>query len=123
MSKEELQSLLAKWQPILRLQDWDIDIMFVKPCELDPNTGGEVIRMDPKKAARIKVLDPDHYDPCLIIKQDVEYTVVHELVHVYFAAIDDFKGTDDTLYEQAIHRIATSLLFLDRRTPALQATA
>ena len=115
MTKEELQALLAKWQLILRLQDWDIDIMFVRPYELDPHTGGQVIRLDGKKAARIKVLDPDSYDPCLIVKQDVEYTVVHELVHIHFAIIDDFKGSDDTLYEQAIHRMATALLFLDRR--------
>ncbi len=115
MSKEELQALLAKWQPILRLQDWDIDIMFVKPHELDPNTGGQVIRMDAKETARIKVLDPDNYDPCLIVKQDAEYTVVHELVHVHFAIIDGFEGAKDTLYEQAVHRMATALLFLDRR--------
>ena len=89
--------------------------MFVKPHELDPNTGGQVIRMDGKDAARIKVLDPDNYDPCLIIKRDVEYTVVHELVHIHFAIIDNFTGTDNMLYEQAVHRMATALLFLDRR--------
>lgn len=110
-----LDELLAKWQPVLRLQDWDIEILYVKPHELAPNTGGEVIRCDKKKVARIKVLDPDNFDPCLIVKQDVEYTVVHELVHVHFAVFDGLKDAEDTLYEQAIHKMAQALLLLDRR--------
>ena len=115
-TSEELQALCREWQQILRLQDWDIEIIYVKPCELDPHTGGQVIRCDGKKAARIKVLDPECYDPCLIVKQDVEYTVVHELVHVHFAIFDGLKGAEDTLYEQGIHRLASSLLALKRKS-------
>ena len=114
--RPDLKVLLAKWQPVLRLQDWDIEIMYVKPYELDPDTGGQVIRCDGKKTARIKVLDPDYRDPCLIVKPDVEYTVVHELVHIHFAVFDDLEGPADTLYEQWIHRLASALLALDRRT-------
>ena len=112
----DLNVLLAKWQPILRLQDWDIEILYVKPCELDPHTGGQVIRCDGKKTARIKVLDPDCFDPCLIVKNDPEYTVVHELVHIHFAIFDGLKDEANLLYEQGIHKIAQALLLLDRRT-------
>lgn len=114
VANPDLQALLVKWQAVLRLQDWDIEILYVKSFDLEVNTGGHVVRCDAKKTARVKVLDPDLYDPCLIVKQDVEYTVVHELVHIHFALIDDFKDTNNALYEQAVHRISKALLSLDR---------
>lgn len=114
-TRPDLAALLAKWQPILRLQDWDIEIIYVQAFELDQYTGGKVIRCDAKKTARIKVLELDCHDPCLIVKNDTEYTVVHELLHLHFAVIDNFKeGAETALYEQAVHRIAMALLELSR---------
>ncbi len=73
-----------------------------------------MVRCDAKKTGRIKVLDPDCYDPCLIVKCDPEYTVVHELIHVTFAVIDGFGETKNILYEQAVHRTASSFIAMDR---------
>lgn len=115
MNPAELQSFLAKWQTILRLRDWDIEIKFGRAWEMGEDRGGEVTRINAKETALITILDPCDWRPDKIVPQDIEYTVVHELVHLHFAIIDDFEGANDTLYEQAVHRIATVLLSLDRR--------
>lgn len=114
MTNEDLVVFLEKWQKIMHLQDWDISIRLARPFEIGPDRGGEVTRVEAKKVAVVSVLNPADFDPGKIITHDPEYTVVHELVHLHFSLIDDFDGVKDTLYEQAVHLLAKSLISLDR---------
>lgn len=113
--KPDLQLLLDKWQPILSVQDWEVTIQYARKWRLGPNRGGEIERIDGKKYAAIRVLDPGDYDPNCIVPLDTEYTVVHELVHLHFAVFDSLEDTKDMLYEQGVHKLARALVALDRK--------
>lgn len=71
--KQEITALLAKWQDILRLRDWDINIEFVGiPWR---KTGDIKIDADDKKAVlMVNFCNPKRETP--------EVLVIHELLHV-----------------------------------------
>jgi len=69
---------LARWQPLLRLADWDIDL--------------RLVTTEWRKSGDIKV-DLDDRKAILLLKadmpaEDLEETVVHELVHLRLYALD-----------------------------------
>lgn len=115
-SKPDLIALLAKWKKILKLRDWDIRIKYARAYDLPEGkvgTSGWVAR---NASALIKILDPVDYSPDSVWPQDVEGTVVHELLHLHFAAIDDLivGNLAGIVLEQAINRIENALTSLDR---------
>ena len=72
-----------------------------------------------KKTAIIKILDSKDYlldsGPNCLYPQDMEQSLVHELLHLHFAAIDDYEGLKDIVHEQAIDQIAKSLIKVKRK--------
>ena len=106
------------WQNRLSLKDWNISVMLARITDLKPNTLGN-IRWDPEiKVAVIRILDPaDYWLPQDEMLKDMEFTVVHELIHLTFAHMSaDFRRTeaDRREQEQAVNQIADALLKLDR---------
>ena len=74
---------LAVWQQRLNLQDWSISVVVARATELKPKTLGNIHWDLPKKTAVIRVLDPADYKlPYREMLQDMEFTVVHELIHL-----------------------------------------
>src|SRR3954470_5351277 len=71
------------WQGRLKLKDWKVALTVVRQAELRPNTVGN-IRWDlDQKTATIRVLDPaDYFMQFPEILDDIEFTVVHELIHL-----------------------------------------
>jgi hypothetical protein len=114
MTQEDIQALLVKWQAIMRLQDWDVEIQFSRARDIGPDRAAEVERCDGKKHARISIKESIDWDTKCIVSQDEELSIVHELVHLYFPCIDNFNGTDNTIYEQAVHRISSTMVKLER---------
>src|ERR1035437_814156 len=105
----DLKALMQKWQKILRLQDWEIDIQFIEPMLI----GGSLGETHPSistKSAKIFVSRQDMAYPRSVSLEnrikDIENTVVHELLHVMFAAV-----TSDIKYaeEHAVIAIADAL--------------
>jgi hypothetical protein len=77
---------LAVWQKRLRLDDWNISVTLARASELKPKTLGNVHWNSDKKIAVIHVLDPaDYAMPYREMLDDMEFTVVHELVHLTLA--------------------------------------
>lgn len=113
-SKPDLEQLLAKWKPILRLSDWDIVIGYKRAFDLRPSEQGQCAWTVAKKSAHICVLDPCDYDPSNVWPQDIEKTVVHELVHLHFAIVDDRGELYEKCMEQAVECIAWALIDRDR---------
>lgn len=111
---------LAYWQGRLRLQDWRISASFVRGYDIgnklaDSNTmrwkRHSIIRVavDPLGETRIEVEALMH---------DPEVLLVHELLHVAFAAFDgpiEKDSTDDDAEEAVIHALSVALVELDRR--------
>jgi hypothetical protein len=103
---EQLQKKLKEWQKRLRLQDWLIKARICRSHELPDVMAVPTL---PKKMALIKILDHNDYDPTCVFPQDMEDSLVHELLHLHFAPL----GLDDDKYielEQAIESIASGLI-------------
>lgn len=114
----QLKDKLIYWQKKLRLQDWIIDAKIVRQRDMSqPDRVGEISSNLHNKVALISILDPVDYDDWG--KQDMESTLVHELLHLHFAGIDYHFGNNDNVYhvleEQAIESITSGLISSERK--------
>jgi hypothetical protein len=112
MTNDDLQALCTEWQKTLRLQDWDITATFARHYEMqEPYWLGQCSANDTMRSARIKILDPnDHHEK--LADQDIEETLVHEQLHLYFPGSDD--PARDLSLEQGINAVAKALVSLKR---------
>jgi hypothetical protein len=112
----ELNAWVAKWQSKLRLEDWDIEVGLQRQFDMpDPADQGYVRCLRSQKKARISLLDPVDFEPdSLSGPQDLEQTIVHELVHVHHAGIEPTEGEAMIISEQATDAIAWALVNCDR---------
>jgi hypothetical protein len=109
---------LWMWQKRLNLQEWDIAVVVSRASDLKPRTLGNIHWDREKKTATIRVLDPADYSlPFEAMLQDVEFTLVHELIHLEIVPIlSDLQRTDANRMEEehAVNHMAEALLKLDR---------
>jgi hypothetical protein len=107
------------WQKRLNLQDWRISVIMSRATELKPRTLGNIHWDLEKKSAVIRVLDPADYKlPQREMLQDMEFTVVHELIHLGLAPVlADLQRSDANRRdeEHTVNSMAEALLRLDRR--------
>ena len=106
------------WQKRLNLEDWNVTVVMSRSTELKPRTLGNIHWDLEKKTATIRVLDPADYRlPFKEMLQDMEFTVVHELIHLNFApVVSEFQRSDANRREEehAVNHMADALLKLDR---------
>lgn len=115
---------LKRWQKRLGMEDWKIEGKIVRLSQLPKGTIANIHWSLPRKQATVKVLDSvDSTLPRTEIARDTELSIVHELIHLSMAKLPlDANNTE--LEEEAVKRISTALLALDRReepsdTPAV----
>jgi hypothetical protein len=106
------------WQKRLHLQDWNISVELSRANGLKPKTLGNIHWDLDKKTAVIRVLDPADYQlPFREMLADMEFTVVHELIHLELSPVlsplprSDANRLDE---EHAVNQMAEALLRLDR---------
>jgi hypothetical protein len=113
---------LSVWQKRLNLQDWNISLLVVRSSELKPKTLGNIHWDADKKTAVIRVLDPADYKlPFAEMLQDLEFTVVHELIHLELSPVlSPLQRNDANRREEehAVNHMADALLKLDRQQRA-----
>jgi hypothetical protein len=106
------------WQKRLNLQDWKITVALARASELKPKTLGNVHWDSEKKTALIHVLDPADYTlPFEAMLKDMEFTVVHELIHLELSPVlAPLQRTDENRRDEefAVNHMAQALLDLDR---------
>ena len=109
---------LWMWQHRLHLQDWNISVEMSRATDLKPKTLGNIHWDLDKKSAVIHVLDPaDYRMPYRAMLDDMEFTVVHELIHLELSPVlsplsrSDANRRDE---EHAVNQMAEALLKLDR---------
>ena len=109
---------LSVWQKRLNLQDWNISLLVVRSSELKPKTLGNIHWDAEKKTAAIRVLDPADYKlPFAEMLQDLEFTVVHELIHLELSPVlSPLQRNDANRREEehAVNHMADALIKLDR---------
>lgn len=86
---DEARAALARWQPVLRLADWDIDVRVV---ETEWRKTGDIkIDLDDRKAVLLL-----HER---IVPADLDEVVVHELIHLRLYAMDQMlEGLLDAVF-------------------------
>lgn len=106
------------WQRRLNLRDWNISVVVARADILKPKTLGNIHWDTDKKTAVIRVLDPADYemrDAAML--EDMEFTVVHELIHLELAPVlskfprNEANRRDE---EHAVNQMADALLKLQR---------
>jgi hypothetical protein len=103
---------LRIWQERLDLQDWNIRVDLVRPSELEPKTLGNVHWDTDAKRATIGVLSSYDYTlPWQEMLDDMEFTIVHELVHLHLASLPRSEASR-RIEEQAVNELAGALLKL-----------
>ena len=114
ISETYVTERLSVWQQRLKLQDWKISIVMAHPSDLKPKTLGNIHWDADKKSAVIRVLDASDYRlACRDMLDDMEFTVVHELIHLELSSLPRSEASrrDE---EYAVNQIADALLALDR---------
>ncbi len=113
-TEKQLDGLLRKWQKKLRLQDWELDILYVDPVQFSKEGScGEIRAHVNRKLGVIGIGRPD-----LMLEKDPDYcnheiedTIIHELLHLH---LNPFSPFDDDLgmlaVEQAIEAISRVIL-------------
>lgn len=108
---DQLEEWLAKWQPRLRLSDWDISIRYANMAELKDSLASIEID-DDNMVADILVLPEDQAQLLnTMIEYDEELHVVHELVHLRLTDLDTQESRHE---ERAVNAIAQALVHTDR---------
>jgi hypothetical protein len=106
------------WQRRLNLQDWNISVVLSRASELKPKTLGNIHWDLDRKTAVIRVLDPADYRlPFKEMLADMEFTVVHELIHLGLAPVlSDLQRSDANRREEehAVNHMTEAFLKLDR---------
>ncbi|MGA7240152.1 MAG: hypothetical protein WBY44_31000 [Bryobacteraceae bacterium] len=109
---------LCAWQKRLNLSDWKISVMVVRTSDLKPKTLGNIHWDGTKKTAVIRVLDPADYKlPPQAMLDDMEFTVVHELIHLELSPVlTPLQRNDANRMEEehAVNHMAQALLDLER---------
>jgi hypothetical protein len=107
-----VEKSLRTWQDRMSLNDWKIDVKLVRANTLEPDTLGNIHWDTTVKQAKIEVLSSYDYpmteDAML---KDMEFTVVHELVHLDLASLPRSKASRRT-EEHAVNQLADALLKL-----------
>lgn len=113
LAERYVREKLAFWQRRLNLQDWTISVVMSHPTDLRHRTLGNIHWNADKKAAVIRVLDASEYQmPFRATVKDMEFTVVHELIHLELASLPRSEASRSE-EEYAINHLATALMQLD----------
>lgn len=117
LTLDQARDRLEYWKQQLRLSDWDIVVRIARAYDMPANTQGRCEWTDSRKEALIKILDPTDWDKDIIFPQDMEVTLVHELIHLHLSVLTNkqSESIEDTVLEQAIHALAYALVGLDRK--------
>lgn len=126
-TQEELDAALAKWQRLLRLQDWTIRARVVTHHDgmisnETWNSDGQSAVMRPLKTAVVRLNSIECARSCaypeLHANIDQEQVLVHELLHLCFHDFEPPKkdALRHDLWEQTIEVLAQQFVALDRRT-------
>jgi hypothetical protein len=115
LTEQQMQGKLKYWKSILGLEHWEIKFQFKRQRDMEPKQQAYVSWVIPKASASIVMVCHDDYGNDLWL-QDMEQSLVHELLHVKCAAFDSFEdGTlHDLMHEQYIDSMAKIIVTMDR---------
>lgn len=116
ISEDQVNAWVRKWQHILQLTDWEIEAHIVYAQDLKPDTLGNLKWNGAQKFARMKILRPIGYPvPSRESLEEMECTVVHELVHLQLSTLPFARYESNKKVEEGVvNKITDALLHLDK---------
>lgn len=106
---------LSVWSKRLNLEGWQISVVMTRRSDLKDNTLGGIRWDKDKKSAVIRVQDASDYrQPFGEMLNDMELTIVHELVHLELSSLPRSEASRSN-EEHAVSQIAGALLGLDHQ--------
>ncbi len=121
LTQPELETLCAEWQTILGLSDWYVEIEinrkenFCKGKFQGKWLNGLNSPNLQTKAAFINIIDPVDYPDSAILPQDMEETLVHELLHLHTCNYHHKFDEDSLELEQTVELMARAFVKLKRQ--------
>lgn len=117
MNQEELEACLSKWQKILRLQDWNVHVEVKRERDMEmEGRCAELSCQEPTRHAWIVIRDPTDYPDTAAEPQDMEMSIVHELLHIYTRPFDlPGQGPKHIAEEWLIEAVCHALVRLSRQ--------
>ncbi len=105
-----LNDRLQFWQRRLNLQDWKVTISMTRRTGLKPGTLGGIRWDKSKRTASMAVLDCSDYTMAMPeMLKDMEFTIVHELIHLELASLPRSEASRRT-EEVAVNNLTRALL-------------
>ena len=115
IKEEELSKYLAKWVRILRLERWDIRIKIKRAEDMHlEECAGENHFTTTSRQSLINLRDPVDWTNN-DFEQDMELTLVHELLHISFTMLDTDNALRDKIQHQLLNDMAVALIRADRK--------
>jgi hypothetical protein len=115
LARRFVDETLTTWRRRLNLEQWDISIVMTRRSDLKPRTRGKIRWDKDKRSAVIFVMDASDYQlPLREMLDDMEFTIVHELIHLELASLPRSEASRSS-EEHAVNRIAAALLRLARQ--------
>lgn len=118
IDEKELQTLCQEWQERLGLGHWQVVVKIKRYYDMDNYQGSNLFTYS-KMQSVIKIIHPDDWDPDCMCNQDMEKTLVHELLHILLhplaASIKDDDYLKQDILEQIIETLSRALVDLKRR--------
>lgn len=115
MNNSQLKKHCKSLQRVLRLQDWTIEVNFVRQFEMgNPDWMGSCSPCLQAKKAVINIVDPKDFPDGKMTDEEIINTLVHELLHLHLYPIhdDDLSKLEEVALEQAIHSISGAFVSL-----------
>ena len=110
----QVEQWTKAWQKRLDLNDWRITTQIVRVWDLKPDTLGNLHWNSDTRTATIRVLNPVDYElPVTDVPQDIEYTIVHELVHLQLSVLPRDPSTKN-IEERVVNKISEALFQLEK---------
>ena len=99
------------WQKRMGMTEWNITLRVVRQTAINSEAWGEAEWNPETKTGVISVLDPRDYNlKGGELRQDMECTIVHELVHIQ---VSPLEAPDGNVRERVVNQIMTALLNRD----------
>jgi hypothetical protein len=107
---------LHVWQQRLNLSGWNLKVELLHAGDLEPKTLGNIHWDRNTKTATIAVLSSYDYTlPLHEMLDDMEFTIVHELVHLNLCSLPKSAASERN-EEYAVNQIAHALIDLEKHS-------
>ena len=103
--------MLREYQPLLHLTDWKLSVVLVDQKDI----GSSRARLEycaNHKEGRIFLPSRETFNQPDYVLQDMQHSLMHELVHLHFAIVDvhiEDRPNETILYEQGVNKVAETI--------------